>query len=116
MKRDALTMTLLYDYYGAVLSDKQRTCFDLYYNQDFSLAEIAEELGISRQGVHESVTRAEQLLSSMEEKTGCIAKEERLQAALAVIDRCTAQLLDTQDETAQRLAREIRAAAQSIKE
>ena len=68
MKRDALTMTLLYDYYGAVLSDKQRTCFDLYYNQDFSLSEIAEELGISRQGVHESVTRAEQLLSSMEEK------------------------------------------------
>ena len=45
MKHDALTMALLYDYYGELLTEKQRTCFDLYYNQDLSLSEIAEDLG-----------------------------------------------------------------------
>ena len=49
MKQDALQMSLLFDYYGELLSEKQRVCFDLYYNQDLSLSEIASELGITRQ-------------------------------------------------------------------
>lgn len=116
MKQDPLTMTLLYDFYGELLSEKQKVCFDLYYNQDYSLAEIAEEVGISRQGVHDSITRAEAQLRSLEEKTGCIAKDERLRRALAVIDRCTAALLEQKDESVKQLARSIAAAAQSIKE
>ena len=59
--KDSVTMTLLYDYYGELLTAKQRCCFDLYYNQDYSLAEIAAEEGISRQGVHDSIARAEGL-------------------------------------------------------
>ena len=59
MKHDALTMALLYDYYGELLTEKQRTCFDLYYNQDLSLSEIAEDLGVTRQGVHDTLARAE---------------------------------------------------------
>ena len=47
MKHDALTMALLYDYYGELLTEKQRTCFDLYYNQDLSLSEIAEDLVVA---------------------------------------------------------------------
>ena len=47
MKQDALQMSLLLDYYGELLSQKQRTYFDLYYNQDLSLSEIAAELGVS---------------------------------------------------------------------
>ena len=43
---DALEMTLLYDYYGDLLTERQRMCFDLYHNQDFSLAEIAQELQV----------------------------------------------------------------------
>ena len=62
MKQDALQMSLLLDYYGELLSQKQRTCFDLYYNQDLSLSEIAAELGVSRQGVHELLSRAESAL------------------------------------------------------
>lgn len=57
MKHDALTMALLYDYYGELLTEKQRTCFDLYYNQDLSLSEIAEDLGVTRQGVHDTLAR-----------------------------------------------------------
>lgn len=58
MRSDALTMTLLYDYYGELLTEKQRGLFDLYYNQDYSLSEIASAAGISRQGVHDTLARA----------------------------------------------------------
>ena len=65
MKRDAVEMSLLLDYYGELLTEKQRTCFDLYYNQDLSLGEIAQEAGISRQGVHDFLARAEQALDKI---------------------------------------------------
>lgn len=74
MKQDALQMSLLFDYYGELLSEKQRVCFDLYYNQDLSLSEIASELGITRQGVHDSLSRAETALGEFERVTGCIAR------------------------------------------
>ena len=51
MRRDAIEQALLLDYYGELLTQKQRLYCDLYCNQDYSLAEIAEETGISRQGV-----------------------------------------------------------------
>ena len=65
MKSDALTMTLLFDYYGDLLTEKQRTFFDLHYNQDLSLSEIAEDAGITRQGVHDTLARAEAILLDM---------------------------------------------------
>ena len=85
MKQDALQMSLLFDYYGELLSQKQRTCFDLYYNQDLSLSEIAAELGVSRQGVHELLSRAESALGEFERVTGCIARDRRLESALDTI-------------------------------
>lgn len=72
---DALQMTLLFDYYGDLLTERQRMCFDLRYNQDLSLGEIAEELQISRQGVYDNLNRAEALLQNMEEKTGCVRRD-----------------------------------------
>ena len=85
MKQDALQMSLLFDYYGELLSQKQRVCFDLYYNQDLSLSEIASELGITRQGVHDSLSRAETALGEFERVTGCIARDRRLESALDTI-------------------------------
>lgn len=73
MKQEAFTMSLLFDTYGALLTEKQQTYFDLYYNQDLSLAEIAEQEGISRQGVHDAISRSEALLASFERVTGCVA-------------------------------------------
>ncbi len=63
-----LNITVLFDYYGDCLSDKQRELFDFYYNEDFSLSEVAQNVGISRQGVRDSVKRTEQQLLEFENK------------------------------------------------
>ena len=56
---EALEMSLLFDYYGGMLTEKQRDCFDMRYNQDLSLGEIGQVLGVSRQGVHDNLSRTE---------------------------------------------------------
>ena len=70
MEDKTLSLTLLFDYYGDLLTEKQKTYCDLYYNQDFSLAEIAEEEGISRQGVRAFIKQGEAHLVNFEEKLG----------------------------------------------
>ena len=57
-----LRITFLLDFYGDMLTEKQREVVECYYNEDLSLAEIAEEKGITRQGVRDGIKRAEQLL------------------------------------------------------
>ena len=82
---DALEMTLLFDYYGELLTQRQRDCLDMRYNQDMSLGEIAQELGVSRQGVFDTLNRAETLLRNMEAKTGFLRRADRvLKAALPI--------------------------------
>ena len=93
MKNDPFALSLLFDYYGELLTEKQRTCFDLYYNQDLSLGEIAEEAGISRQGVHDSIARAETILRTMEEKTGCADRDLRCRRKLREISDLARGLL-----------------------
>lgn len=61
---------MLLDIYGDMLTEKQRSFLDYYYNDDLSLSEIAENEGITRQGVHDAIKRAEAQLSEMEEKLG----------------------------------------------
>ena len=94
--------------------EKQKTCFDLYYNQDLSLGEIAEEAGISRQGVHDSLARAEAALLAMEEKTGCVARARSQQKSLETICRAAEQLLNIPG--AETLARTVLEAAADMKE
>ena len=65
-----MEISLLYDFYGDMLTDKQRDVVELYYNDDLSLAEIAENEGITRQGVRDSIKRAESQLIDMEERLG----------------------------------------------
>ena len=114
MRSDALTMTLLYDYYGELLTEKQRGLFDLYYNQDYSLSEIASAAGISRQGVHDTLARAEELLEGYERSLGCIARDRRTAKALeAIADAC--ERLQSIPE-AREAAQNILLASASIKE
>lgn len=70
--------TMLFDFYGELLTEKQREYYDLHYNEDLSLAEIAEQSGISRQGVWDMIRRADAAMREIEEKTGLIRRfEER---------------------------------------
>lgn len=64
----------LYDFYGKLLTDKQQNIIELYYNQDLSLGEIAEENKISRQAIHDIIRRAEAALEEYEEKLGMLKK------------------------------------------
>ena len=85
--KDSVTMTLLYDYYGELLTEKQRCCFDLYYNQDYSLAEIAAEEGISRQGVHDLVRRCQKALEGYEAKLHLVERFLAVKEKVSQIDR-----------------------------
>ena len=73
-----LHVSSLLDVYGAFLSDKQRELVEYYYNDDLSLSEIAENVGITRQGVRDSIRRAVAQLYSWEEKVGCLARFSEL--------------------------------------
>ena len=82
MKNQAYRMTMLYDFYGELLTERQQEFFDLYYNEDLSLAEIAENYGISRQGVRDVIVRAEGIMTEMEDKTGIIKRFHMMQKTL----------------------------------
>ena len=69
-------------FYGGLLTDKQRQVLTLHCEEDLSLAEIAHEAGISRQGVHDMLTRAAQRLFDMEEKLGMAARFRRMEDGL----------------------------------
>ena len=75
MKSQAYRMAMLYDFYGDLLTPRQKEFYDLYYNDDLSLSEIAENYDITRQGVRDIIVRAERALEDIEEKTGLIHYE-----------------------------------------
>ena len=88
-----LNIGYLLDFYGELLSERKRSVMDMYYNEDLSLAEIANELGISRQGVRDIIKKAEEELFFFEEKLG-------LAERLKEIEFCVADLRDTANECA----------------
>ncbi|MDD2418012.1 MAG: YlxM family DNA-binding protein [Oscillospiraceae bacterium] len=65
-----MEISLLFDFYGDMLTEKQGNMIEFYYNDDLSLAEIAENEGITRQGVRDSIKRAESQLLEMEDRLG----------------------------------------------
>ena len=113
---DAVEMLLLFDYYGDMLTERQRMCLDLRYNQDLSLAEIAEELGVSRQGVHDNIIRAEAHLAMMEAKTGCVRRYLQGREAMQEILSIAKDLKQHTDPAVRDAAAKIAAAAGSIEE
>lgn len=74
MLEDTTRVNLLYDFYGNLLTDKQRECLELYYQHDLSLAEIADDNGISRQGVHDLLKRAVKTLEKAEKRLSLVAR------------------------------------------
>ena len=113
---DALEMTLLFDYYGDLLTERQRLCFDMRYNQDLSLSEIAAELNVSRQGVYDNLSRAEALLKNMEEKTGCVSRDLACRKAASRVCELAASLTSHTDDNVKRIAGEIFSQMEALKE
>ncbi|KRE56591.1 putative DNA-binding protein [Paenibacillus sp. Soil750] len=70
-------INLLFDFYEALLTDKQRTFLELYFHDDYSLGEIAENFTISRQAVYEHIKRAELTLQEYESKLKLLHKHEQ---------------------------------------
>lgn len=105
MSDETLHRALLFDFYAELLTVKQREYYDLYYNDDLSLGEIAEQANISRQGVWDMIKRAEKTMQMTEEKTGIIARFEQLQTEVGEIEKLVKRLTDSEaaEEILQRL-------------
>lgn len=87
MKIDDITrQSLLYDFYGALLTERQRDVMELYHEENLSLAEIAAEMGISRQGVHDALKKAERALKEYEKKLGLVEKFQQTSSSISEID------------------------------
>lgn len=113
---DALEMTLLLDYYGDMLTERQRECFDMRFNQDMSLGEIGETLGVSRQAVCDNLTRSEAILRKMEENIGCVRRGEQARKHMKTIEAAAAMLQRHEDKQVAALADEILNALSCLEE
>lgn len=98
MKSQAYRMAMLYDFYGDLLTPRQKEFYDLYYNDDLSLSEIAENYDITRQGVRDIIVRAERALEDIEEKTGLIQRYHRTRVALSSLRDLCQQIQELNEE------------------
>lgn len=121
MKNQTYRMTMLYDFYGELLTDRQKEFFDYYYNDDLSLSEIAENAGISRQGVRDVIVRAEGIMQEVEDKTHIIQRFEQMRAHLESISVAAGEIKTLnhrqyEDDKLTELADRIAADAAALKE
>ncbi|GHV45466.1 hypothetical protein FACS189492_2790 [Clostridia bacterium] len=87
-----LNVTLLFDFYHNMLTDKQVDVIDLYYNNDLSLAEIGEHLCITRQGVRDIIKRAELIMKDAEENLGLARRYIAIKKAAEAIAKEVAEM------------------------
>ena len=106
-------IALLHDFYGVLLTEKQKQALELFYDEDLSLGEIAASLNITRQAVYDLIKKSEHLLEYYEEKLGLTEKYQKRQQAQAKIDRLVKALKENPDD---RLWNEFFEAWQMLKE
>lgn len=92
-----LNISILMDFYGQLLSERQLEMMEMYYNQDLSLAEIAAETEISRQGVRDAVKRGEKQLAEFEQKLGLVQRFSDITAQIEEMN-CIINSLENTDE------------------
>ena len=96
---DALEMSLLFDFYGGMLTEKQRLVLQLHCEEDMSLGEIAQEAGVSRQGVHDMLTSTAAKLFDMEKRLGMAERFRRMEQGL---EECRRAIRDKRYDEAER--------------
>lgn len=106
---------MLLDFFGDLLTEKQQQYLNLYYNEDLSLSEIAETVGISRQGVRDIIVRAENLLLNMEEKTGVVKRWNDMREGIFALEAQAEKLLESGDDNVRAIAREMLDKLQDLK-
>lgn len=110
-------ISLLLDFYGGLLSPKQRAAIEGYYNEDCSLSEIAEEMGVTRQAVRDTIKRTEQSLLQMESKLRLYSRFEQMQSGLENIKSLGKEIITlTDDEKIKSRAGSVISAAQALLE
>ena len=102
---EILKQALLYDFYGELLTGHQKRGYEDVVLNDYSFSEVAENLGISRQGVHDMIKRCNRLLAGYEEKLHLI---DRFLAVKEKVERIDRLLDDYQEENAEELIQSIR--------
>ena len=105
MDTSPLDRSLLLDFYGELLTGKQRRTCELHWNEDLSLAEIAEQDGLTRQGAGDILRRAEAALREYEEKTGLVSRYLERREAVEAIRRELTELLPDGEKSRDILAR-----------
>ena len=113
---DAFEMALLFDTYGGMLTDKQRECFDMRYNQDLSLGEIAEMMGVSRQAVNDNLKKTEALLRRMEENIGSVKRDMMIRRAVQELLDAATVLDASSDPAVLTVSRRIKSAVRILEE
>ena len=113
---ESLEMVLLFDYYGDLLTDRQKLCLDMHYNQDLSLGEIGEMLGVSRQAVNDNLKKTEALLRRMEENIGSVKRDMLIRKAVRELLDAAAVLDASSDPTVQATKQRIIAVAHTLEE
>ncbi len=93
MAEDRVRQSMLLDFYGELLTEKQRECCELHFSEDLSLAEIAEQCGVSRQGVWDNIRRALASMESVEERTGLIRRFDETRRVLGELEPKARRLL-----------------------
>ena len=96
-----LSLSVLYDLYGSLLTPAQRNVFEAYYGEDFSLAEIASEIGVSRQAVRGMIARASDELRRFEDALGLWAKNQKLK------EMCDSLARETDEAKKEKILEEI---------
>lgn len=110
-----LDFVLLLDCYGSLLTKRQRDLLEGYYDEDLSLAELAEPLGVSRQAVHDSIRRGERQLLSLEEQMGLAHRLQQCYALFDAIEDYSVQLKEMGATQSTAIADAIANAAQQGK-
>lgn len=116
MLNKMLLIGRLYDFYGSLLTAKQQKCIELYYLNDLSLAEIADDFKVSRQAIYDIIRRSEQLLAEYEESLGLVKQYQWEQQQIRSVINILEELKTSIDQKDSRIDEALNLLSTILKE